>query len=428
MKLEIRNGRVIDPRSGFDQISDVFCAAGRVVAIGDAPAGWHAAQVIDASAMIVAPGLVDAAIRVGDPTANSGIHLESELRAAVAGGVSAAACMPDCDPALDEPGLVEMLRLRSQRINLARLYPIGALTLGLRGESLAELGALHDAGCVAFSQAEVGIASHRVLLRAMQYAATLGYSVWLRPQDLWLAQGGVMHDGEVATRLGLPGIPALAETMAVDALIALAASAGCALHLCRISCAASIARIVQAKKAGQPITCDVSAAHLHLTDIDIGYFDTQLHVRPPLRSTSDRDALRAGLASGAIDAVVSDHSPVPDDAKQMPFAESAPGMSGVEHLLSLTLKWAREDRVPLADALARITSMPAQLLGVPGGSLSVGGPADLCVFDADAFRVVRKQTMQSAGKNCAFIGYELPGVVRTTIVGGRVVFENAERR
>jgi dihydroorotase len=423
MKLEIRNGRVIDPASGFDGAASVCIESGRIVAVGVPPAGFVAERVVDATGCVVCPGLVDVAVRLREPGLEFKATLESELAAAVAGGVTSLACLPDTDPPLDEPGLVDMVKHRARVFDRAQVYPIGALTAGLQGIEITEMGELAAAGCVAFSQAEAPLTDTQVLLRALQYAATFGHRVWLRPQDSYLGRAGVAHDGEVATRLGLPAIPAAAETIALGTIFALIRETGARVHLCRLSSAQGVAMVRAARRDGLAVTCDVAVHHLHLCDVDIGWFDTQAHLVPPLRGTRDRDALRAGVADGTIDIVCSDHTPVDDDGKQLPFGESEPGATGLELLLSLTLKWAREDSVPLAQALARVTSAPAAALGCPGGSLVVGGPADLCVFDPDAHWTVTPATLSSQGRNTPFLGFELPGRVRTTLVGGRVVFE-----
>ncbi len=242
-----------------------------------------------------------------------------------------------------------MLKHRARSLNQAHVFPVGALTVGLKGDEITEMGELAEAGCVAFSQAEAPLIDTGVLLRAMQYAATFGHRVWLRPQDAHLARGGVAHDGEVATRLGLPAIPSSAETIALATIFALVRATGVRVHLCRLSTAEGVAMVRAAKKDGLPVTCDVAVHHLHLCDVDIGWFDAQCRLVPPLRGTRDRAALRAGLADGTIDLVCSDHTPVDDDGKQLPFGEAEPGATGLELLLPLTLKWAAEDRIPLSD-------------------------------------------------------------------------------
>jgi dihydroorotase len=412
-KIHIRNGRLIDPKNGTDSALDVFIADGRVATIGQAPAGFTADQVIDASRQIVCPGLVDLSARLAG--------IESELLAAVAGGVTALACPPDTNPPLDEPGLVERLVRRSETLGLAHVYPIGALTRQLAGEKLTELSDLTRAGCIAFSQAKQPIDDTQVLLRAMQYAATFGYAIRLRPQDHHLARDGVAHDGEVASRLGLTGIPVCAETIAIGTALQLARETGVRLHLSRLSSAAGVALVREARRTGMAVTCDVTIHHLHLSDMDIGYFDSHARFDPPLRSASDRDALRAAAADG-LASICSDHTPVDEDGKQLPFAEAVPGATGLELLLPLTLKWAEEMKLPLSAALARITCDPAAILGIEAGALCIGSPADVCIFDPAAPWQVTPEALRSEGKNTPFLGYEMTGRVRTTLVGGRIVF------
>jgi dihydroorotase len=345
------------------------------------------------------------------------------MQAAVQGGVTTLVCPPDTDPPLDEPGLVEMLKHRARELNLAHVYPLGALTAKLEGERLTEMAELRDAGCVAFSQADRQIIDTEVLWRALQYAATFDFCVWLRPQDPFLVKTGVAHDGEVATRLGLPGIPSFAETIALAGVLHLVRVTGTRLHVCRLSTAEAVDMIRAAKREGLPVSCDVSAHHVHMSEMDIGYFDAHCHVSPPFRSLRDRDALRQGLREGVIDAVCSDHTPLDEDVKQMPFGESEPGATGLELLLPLTLKWAQETKLPLGAALARVTCDPARVLDIDAGHLGVGAAADICVFDPDAWFLVNAENLRSQGKNTPFIGYELPGVVRHTFVDGELRYE-----
>ncbi|HEY2966818.1 MAG TPA: dihydroorotase [Casimicrobiaceae bacterium] len=423
MKIEIRNGRVIDPKHGIDRKASLYIAAGKVAAVGESPAGWHASRVLDAAGLVVCPGLIDSSARLREPGFEYKATLESEVAAAVAGGVTSLACPPDTDPPLDEPGLVQMLKHSARSLNQAHVYPIGALTVGLKGDTITEMGELTEAGCVAFSQADAALADTQVLLRALQYAATFGYRVWLRPQDVHLARGGVAHDGEVATRLGLPAIPAFAETIALDTIFELVRATGVHVHLARLSTHDGVARMRAAKKAGLPVTCDVAIHHVHLCDVDIGWFNAHCHLVPPLRGTRDRAALRAGLVDGTIDLICSDHTPVDDDAKQLPFAEAEPGATALELLLPLTLKWADEDKVPLSAALDRITAAPARVLGLDAGHLAPGANADVCIFDPDLHWVVEPSALRSQGKNTPFLGLELSGKVRYTLVGGQVVHE-----
>ncbi|OGA51226.1 MAG: dihydroorotase [Betaproteobacteria bacterium RIFCSPLOWO2_12_FULL_63_13] len=425
MNIHIKGCRLIDPKSGTDAREDLFLAAGVVAAWGRAPKRFRADRTIDAKGLVVCPGLVDMSVRLREPGYEYRATLESEMQAAVAGGVTSLACPPDTDPPLDEPALVEMLKSRAKSLNLARVYPLGALSAKLKGKRLAEMAELAEAGCVAFSQADVPIVDTEVLWRAMQYASTYGFPVWLRPQDSFLAQGGVAHDGDVATRLGLPAIPSVAETASLATMLQLARSAGARLHVCRLSTAEAVAMVRRAKQEGQEVTCDVAVHHVHLCEVDIGYFDSHCHLVPPLRSQRDRDALRAGLADGTIDAICSDHAPLDEDVKHMPFGESEPGATAVELLLSLTLKWATEAGVPLVSALGAVTSTPASIMRVDAGTIGVGATADLCVFDPEAHVRITPASLCSQGKNTPFVGYEVPGQICYTLVAGQVVYENA---
>ncbi len=424
MNIHIKNGRLIDPKNRIDAQQDLFIAAGQVAAIGSAPAGFVADETVDASGLIVAPGLIDLAARLREPGYEYRATLESEIEAAVAGGVTSLAYPPDTDPPLDEPGLVEMLKHRARNLHRTHVYPVGALTTALQGQELTEMAELADAGCMAFSQADAPLTDTRVLMRAMQYAATFGFSVWLRPQDSFLAKEGVAHDGEVATRCGLPAIPVSAETIALATMLTLARDTGVKLHVCRLSSAAGVEMVRVAKQQGLKVTCDVSMNHVHLSEMDIGYFDSNCHLIPPLRSLRDRAALRAGLLDGTIDAICSNHAPMDEDAKQLPFAEAEAGATGLELLLPLVLKWAQQENIGLPDALARATLQPARILGLDAGHLGVGAAADICVFDPETYWKVEPAALKSQGKNTPFNGLEVQGRVRYTLVDGQVVYRS----
>ena len=432
MKILVRQGRVVCPASGRDEVADVAIAGGRIVAIGSVR-DFTPERTIDAGGLVVAPGLVDLAARLREPGREHEGMLESELAAAAAGGVTSLVCPPDTDPVLDEPGLVEMLKFRARKLSRCRVFPLGALTRGLAGQALTEMAELTEAGCVGFAQADMPVTDTQVLLRALQYAATFGYTVWLRPLDGWLGRG-VAASGAVATRLGLAGVPVVAETVALATIFELMRATGARVHLCRLSSAAGVEMLRRAKAEGLPVSADLSINSLHLSDVDIGYFNPDMRLTPPLRQGADRSALRAALADGTIDALVSDHDPVADDAKQLPFGEAESGATGLELLLSLALRWAHDDGLPLATALARITRDPVRVLGETLGSLASsagrlveGGVADLCLFDPEAEWSVTPAALLSQGKHTPFAfaatGMALRGRVRATLVAGTVAFE-----
>ncbi|MBF8176358.1 dihydroorotase [Herminiimonas contaminans] len=426
MKIHIKNGHLIDPANGIDAQQDVFIAAGKIAGIGSAPEGFVASKVIDATGLVVAPGLVDLSARLREPGYEHKATLESEMQAAVQGGVTSLVCPPDTEPVLDEPGLVEMLKHRAKSLNQAHVYPLGALTAGLKGESLTEMAELAEAGCIGFSQADNPILDTTVLLRAMQYAKTFEYTVWLRPQDPHLGRTGVAHSGPVASRLGLSGVPVMAETVALHTILELVRVTGARVHLCRMSTAAGLELVRAAKKEGLPISCDVGAHHIHLTENDIGFFDSNARLTPPLRSQRDRDAIRNALLDGTIDAICSDHTPVDDDEKLLPFGEASPGATGLELLLSLALKWAEDcvdGKQQLSRAIAKVTTDAARIVGLQSGQLATGSVADICVFDPAERWTVSSKVLASQGKHTPFLGYEVAGQVKATIVAGHIAFQ-----
>ena len=429
-RLLIANARLVDPGTGRDEHGVIAVADGRIVAGGArAPADFTPERTIDAGGAVVTPGLVDLCARLGEPGHETEGLLESELAAAVAGGVTSLVCPPDTQPVLDEPGLVEMLKFRARNLDLARVFPLGALTRGLRGDALTEMAELTEAGCVGLGHADAALRDTLVLHRALQYAATFGFTTWLRPNDAWLG-GGVAAKGPLATRMGLSGVPVLAETIALATIFELVRDTGARVHLCRLSSAAGVELVRRAKAEGLPVSCDASVHQLHLIDVDIGYFDAAMRLVPPLRQQRDRDAIRAGLADGTIDALVSDHTPVTEDEKHLPFAEAAPGATGLELLLGLALKWGEASGVGLAQTLAAVTSRPCAVLSrssreapdLPRG-LAVGAPADLCVFEPAVSWQLDPARLVSRSRHTPFAGNELLGRVRWTLVAGRVAHE-----
>ncbi len=432
MKIQIKGGTILDTQAGAERRADLFIADGVIVHIGEtgapAPAGFDSGAVepietIDATGLTIAPGLVDLSARLREPGYEHRATLESEMAAAAAGGVTSLICPPDTDPVLDEPGLIEMLKFRAQGLQGVRVYPLGALTVGLEGKVITEMAELTEAGCIGFSQVDKPLRDTKVMLRALQYANTYGFPVWLRPQDAALAAGGVAASGPLASRLGLSGVPVTAETIALHTIFELVRATGARVHLSHLSSAAGVALMRAAKAEGLPVSCDVTIHHVHLVDVDIGYFDSQYRFDPPLRGTADRDAIRAGLLDGTIDAICSDHTPLDDDEKLMPFGEASPGSTGLELLLSLSVKWADEARIPLAQALSKLTYGPATLAGLSAGRMVVGAAADFCLFDRHGDWVVDPQALISQGHNTPFAGYDLPAPVLRTLVAGRTVYQ-----
>ncbi len=422
-RISILGGRVIDPASGLDRVTDLHLAEGRILAIGEAPDDFVPDHRIDADGLVVCPGLVDLSARLREPGQEYKATLQSETLAAARGGITTLCCPPDTDPAIDTPAMVTLVRKRAQRLGNARVLPVGALTRALDGERLSEMASLQAAGAVALGNADRPLANTLVERRALEYAATFGIPVLLRPVDPHLHDGGCAHEGPVASRLGLPGIPEAAETVAVARDLALAEQTGCRIHFRGLSTGTAVRQLQQAREQRLAVSADVAIHQLHLTEMDLEGFDSNCHVSPPLRSLTDRDTLREGVARGVIGAICSDHQPHDPDAKEAPFPSTAPGISGLETLLPLTLKLVDEGVMPLLDALARLTCGPAEILGLPHGRLAPGGAADICLFDPDHHWVLERDRMASAGHNSPFIGWEFRGRVTHTLFEGRIVFQ-----
>lgn len=423
MRIAIRGGRLIDPACGMDGSFDLFVADGCVAGVGQAPAGFAAERTIDAGGRIVCPGLIDLCARLREPGQEHKATIASESRAAAAGGITTLVCPPDTDPVIDETAVVELIRRRAEAAGCARVLPIGALTRGLTGTQLAEMAALQEAGCVAVGNGAQPVVNSRVLRSALEYAATFDLTVFLSPADPWL-DAGCVHEGPMAARLGLAGIPVAAETAALARDLALVEEVGVRAHFGRLSSARAVAMIARARAEGLAVTADVGACHLHLTEQNLARFDSLCHLRPPLRGADDREALRAGLAEGVIGAVCSDHQPHEPDAKAQPFADTQPGASGLDTLLALGLRLADEGAVALSTVLERLTRGPARILGLDLGHLDVGAVADVCVFDPEAAWTLTPETLRSRGQNSPFLGHALRGRVTCTLLAGRVVYED----
>ena len=422
MGTVIRGGRIIDPANQLDAIADLYITDGRIAAIGDVPAAFQETESIDASGRIVCPGLIDLQARLREPGQKHKGSIASETAAAAASGITTLCCAPDTRPVIDSPAVAEQIIRRAEAAGKARVLPIGALTQGLQGEQLASMQALHAAGCVVMGNARHAVSSTLVQRRALEYAATLGLTVFINAEDPWLGAEGCVHEGPVSTRLGLAGIPECAEVIAISRDLMLIEQTGVRAHFGQLSSARAVEMIAEAKAKGLDVSADVSAHQLYLTEMDVGDFNSLCHVRPPLRSQRDRDGLRQALADGVINAVCSDHQPHDRDAKLAPFAATEPGISALETLLPLTLRLVAEGVMSLNDAISRLTSEPARILGIEAGRLNPGSIADICIFDAEQHWSVSEDKLVSSGKNTPFLGWEMVGRVSHTLLEGRQVY------
>ena len=427
-RIAFRNARLIDPANGLDVKGGLLVENGRIADIG--PRLFNDAEpsdpeVINCQGLVLAPGLIDCRVFTGEPGSEHRESLESASHAAAAGGVTTMIVMPNTDPIIDEPSLVDFILRRAAATAKVRVAPMAALTKRLAGEVMTEIGLLKEAGAVAFTDSDRSVPNARVMRRALAYAATFDALVVGHAEDPELTREPAVTEGEFATRLGLPAAPALAETMMVERDLRLVEMTGARYHFGQISCAASLDAIAAAKARGLPVTCGVAAHHLVLNELDVGSYYTFRKVRPPLRSEADRSAMVEGVASGAIDVIVSSHEPQGADTKRQPFAAAAFGAVGLETLLPAALTVYHEGHASLPHVLAALTSAPARLLGLPGGTLSKGAPADLVLIDPDEPFAVDAETLRSRARNTAFDGRKFQGRARATFVGGECVFDRA---
>ena len=421
MRIQISGARLIDPASNLDQIADVFIQSGKVVAIGQMPRDFAADQMIDAHGLVVAPGLVDLSASLREPGYGRKGNIASETFAAAVGGVTSLCCTPFTKPVLDTAAVVDLILDRAREQGFAKVYPLGALTQGLKGEQLAELVTLKQAGCIAFTNGLRPVTNNRVLRHALEYAATFDLTIIFQPQDPDLAAGGIAHEGKVASFRGLAGIPETAETVALARDLLLIEQSGVRAHFSQITTARGAALIAKAQARGMKVTADVAMYQLLLNDEELIDFSSDYHVQPPIRSREDQLGLLAAVKAGVISAIASHHQPQERDAKLAPFAETQPGISSIEILLPLALRLVELGELDLPTAIARLTHGPAQAMGINAGRLSVGAVADLVVFDPEQSITVGER-WYSKGKNCPFMGETLPGHVRYTLLNGEIVY------
>lgn len=420
------NARLLDPARRLDRPGSVLVAAGRIAAVAPTPMPDGLppdTRVVDCGGHCLAPGLVDLRAELREPGQE---HLETFLtgsRAAAAGGITSLVCLPNTDPVIDEVALVDYVRRRVRETGLVHIYPAAAATRGLRGDHLTEIGLLQESGAVLFTDGVQAIAGSLIMRRLLAYARGFDALIMQHPEDPQLAAGGAMNEGETAARLGLAGIPAVAEIVMVERDLRLLEATGGRLHIGDVSTAASLAAIRKAKAAGLRVTCDTAPPYFALTEVAVGDYRTYAKLSPPLRGQADREAVIAGLRDGTIDAVASDHAPHDSDSKRLPFAQAAFGAVGLELVLPLLLERVHGGDLPLLDALALVSCRPAAILGLPAGRLDPGLPADLVLFDLDRAWRFDAATLHSKAKNTPFDGRPLQGRVLKTIVAGRVVFD-----
>ncbi|MEM7026681.1 MAG: dihydroorotase [Pseudomonadota bacterium] len=423
MGIVIEKGRVIDPASNLDKNTSIYIDKGKIVGVGKKPVGFAATKTISAKNQLVIPGLIDLCVRTREPGYENKARMDTELAAASKSGITSICSPPDSDPVVDTPAVVKLIQQRANEIGKAKVYTLGAITKGLKGEQLAEMHALKNAGCIAVSNAQYSINNSQIMRRAFEYAHSCDLTVFIQANDSGLQNNGVANEGAISTRLGLPPIPETAETVALSQALLLIEQTGVSAHFCRLSTARSVAMVKKAKNEGLPVTADVDICHLHLTDMDIANYNVDCHLQPPLRSERDRVALIKAVDEGVITAVCSDHQPHDRDAKSAPFSLTEPGASTVELLLPLVLHLVEQNKLSLMNAIAALTSNPAEILGLDAGNLTVGNPADLCIVNMDTDWQVNREQLNSMGKNTPFHGWYMQAAVTTTMMNGKITYQ-----
>ena len=424
MRIAISSGRLICPVQRLDRQGDLYIADGRIVSTGERPAGFTADLEIALDGQYVCPGIVDLSVHTREPGFEHKATITSETETAVRSGVTSMVCPPNTRPVTDTTAVVELIHQRQHQLNKTRVYPLGALTKGLDGQQLTEVAALKRAGCVGLSNVDMPVVDTEVLRRAFEYAAGFDLPVFIHPEDSYLRNQGVMHEGRISTRLGLPGIPETAETIAISRALLLIEQTGVTAHFCRLSSARSVELIDAAKQQGLPVTSDVGICYLYLTELNVDGFNSQCRLWPPLRTDRDRLALLDGLTSGVIDAICSDHQPHDEDAKAAPFSRAEPGASTLEVLASLSFNLVATRGFNPGEIVRALSCRPASIIGIDSGTLADGAPADLFIFDDNRQWTVKAEQLASAGKNTPFDDWEMNGKVIHTIVDGKPAFQD----
>ena len=419
MKLLIKGGRVIDPANGVDEVLNILIKDGK---IWDLTSKVKNGKVIEAEGYVVVPGLIDIHTHLREPGYEYKEDIRSGSLAAAAGGFTSVACMPNTDPVNDNASVTRYILAKASREGMVNIYPIGAITSGLKGERLSEIGELKEAGCVALSDDGNPVMNSEVLRRGMEYARGFNLPIISHCEDINLSKDGQINEGFVSTELGLKGIPNCAEEIMVARDIALAELTGCKLHIAHVSSAGSVRIIREAKKRGVNVTAEVTPHHFTLTEEAVYNYDTNAKVNPPLRTREDVEALREGLKEGVIDAIATDHAPHELEAKELEFNRAANGIIGLETALPLTLKLVEEGVLSLDEAIARLTINPARIIGINKGTLGIGMDADLTIIDLNREYIIDKEKLRSKSKNTPFHGWRVKGKVVCTIIKGRIVY------
>lgn len=422
MRIEIVNGHIIDPANDLDIEGGLYISDGKIVGVGNAPDGFNADSVMDARGQVVCPGFIDLSAHLREPGQTHKATIRSETLAAASAGFTSLCIPPDTKPVIDTTAVIELIKDKAERSSYAHIYPVAALTQRLEGKELSPMHALKQAGCIAVGHAQNAVHDLLVLRRAMEYAATHDLLLMYAPQEQALSNQGCAHEGAMASRYGLPGIPVAAETIALMQCIELIEQTGCRVHFQGLSSARSADLISKAKQLGLPVTADVAMHQLHLTEEEMQPYDSNYHVLPPLRSEQDRAALIAAVQNGTIDSICSDHQPHDIDAKLGAFPETEPGISSLETVLPLMLRLVEQGALTLTQGIAKLSSEPAHILGINAGSIAVGDVADVCIVDPEKQWQINADTWRSRGRNSPYWQATMQGKVTHTIQAGKILF------
>ena len=427
MSILIKSGRIIDPSRNFDKIGNILIEDGKIKSFPRDTKRFEKNpkyEVINAEGKIVSPGLVDIHVHLREPGYEHKETIRTGCESAAAGGFTSIVCMPNTNPVNDNASVTEYIMLKARTEGIVNVFPIGAITKEEKGETLAQIGEMYEAGCVGISDDGMPVMNSKVMRHAMEYVKAFGIPVISHAEDMNLSANGVMNEGETSTLLGLKGIPAASEDVMVSRDIMLAELTGTHLHICHVSTSGSVRLIRAAKARGVNVTAEAAPHHFTLTDKEVGEYNTNAKMNPPLRSERDLEAVREGLADGTIDIIATDHAPHSEDEKKVEFDLAPFGIVGLETALPLSLRLVEQGVISLHDMIAKMTCIPSKIVNIERGALSLGAPADVVIFDAEKKFNVDRNKFHSKSKNTPFHGWELSGVVNCTIVNGSVVYSS----